>query len=79
MLAGALLLFYVSVDEFNRFEGGDETVFELDAAAAALAAETVVAPTDVCRGPEPVGRAGHHGRAGTRSRAGDVGDTGDRR
>ncbi len=30
-LCGALLLFYVSVDQFNRFQGGDDAVFELDA------------------------------------------------
>ena len=33
-LVGALLVFYVSVDQFNRFEGGDDEVFELDSAAA---------------------------------------------
>lgn len=33
-LVGVLLLFYVSVDEFNRFEGGNDAVFELDAAVA---------------------------------------------
>ena len=32
-LVGALVLFYVSVDQFNRFEGGDDAVFDLDAAA----------------------------------------------
>ena len=32
-LVGALLLFYVSVDQFNRFEGGDDAVFDLNAAA----------------------------------------------
>lgn len=30
-LVGALLVFYVSVDQFNRFEGGDDAVFDLDA------------------------------------------------
>jgi peptidoglycan/LPS O-acetylase OafA/YrhL len=30
MLVGALALFYVSVDQFNRFEGGDAAVFELE-------------------------------------------------
>jgi peptidoglycan/LPS O-acetylase OafA/YrhL len=30
MLVGALALFYISVDEFNRFEGGDAAVFELE-------------------------------------------------
>jgi len=37
VLTGALLLFYVNVDQFNRFEGGDEAVFELDATALAAA------------------------------------------
>ena len=32
MLVGALVLFYVNVDQFSRFEGGGEAVFELDAA-----------------------------------------------
>ncbi len=32
VLVGALLLFYVSVDQFNRFEGGDDAVFDLTAA-----------------------------------------------
>jgi len=32
-LVGVLLVFYVSVDQFNRFEGGDDAVFELDASA----------------------------------------------
>jgi len=30
-LVGALALFYVSVDQFNRFEGGSEAVFDRDA------------------------------------------------
>ncbi len=34
MLVASLALFYVSVDQFNRFEGGGEAVFELDTAAA---------------------------------------------
>jgi peptidoglycan/LPS O-acetylase OafA/YrhL len=33
-LVGVLLVFYVNVAPFNRFEGGDVAVFELDAAAA---------------------------------------------
>ena len=37
-LAGALLVFYVNVDEFNRFEGGGDAVFELDTSEAAVAA-----------------------------------------
>ena len=39
VLVGALALFYVSVDQFNRFEGGDEAVFELDAAAPSATPE----------------------------------------
>ncbi len=34
MLVAALALFYVNVDQFNRFEGGADAVFELEAAAA---------------------------------------------
>jgi peptidoglycan/LPS O-acetylase OafA/YrhL len=34
VLVGVLLLFYVNVEQFNRFEGGDDVVFDLDAAAA---------------------------------------------
>ncbi len=30
MLVGALVVFYVNVDQFSRFEGGGEAVFELD-------------------------------------------------
>ena len=33
MLVGALVLFYVNVDQFSRFEGGNEAVFELDTSA----------------------------------------------
>jgi peptidoglycan/LPS O-acetylase OafA/YrhL len=33
-LVGVLLLFYANVGEFNRFEGGDGAVFDLDAAGA---------------------------------------------
>jgi peptidoglycan/LPS O-acetylase OafA/YrhL len=32
-LVGVLLLFYANVGEFNRFEGGDDAVFDLDARA----------------------------------------------
>jgi peptidoglycan/LPS O-acetylase OafA/YrhL len=32
-LVGVLLLFYANVGEFNRFEGGDDAVFDLDAGA----------------------------------------------
>ncbi len=38
MLVGVLALFYVNVDAFNRFEGGDDVVFELDEAATDPAA-----------------------------------------
>ncbi len=30
VLVGALVVFYVNVDQFSRFEGGNEAVFELD-------------------------------------------------
>ncbi|HYN33824.1 MAG TPA: acyltransferase family protein [Ilumatobacteraceae bacterium] len=54
LLVGALVLFYVNVDAFNRFEGGDEAVFELDGAVApdspAGAAVDVVEPVDVTDG-----------------------------
>lgn len=39
-LTVVLMVFYVSVEQFNRFEGGDEAVFELDAAAASPTAVT---------------------------------------
>jgi len=42
MLVGALALFYVNVDQFNRFEGGEEAVFELDAASTGSAASDAV-------------------------------------
>jgi hypothetical protein len=32
-LVGVLLLFYANVEQFNRFEGGDDAVFDLDAGA----------------------------------------------
>jgi len=35
-LVGVLLLFYVNVDQFNRFEGGGDAVFELDASIDGL-------------------------------------------
>ena len=41
LLVGTLSLFYVSVDQFNPFEGGDDAVFELD---ASLVAEPPGAP-----------------------------------
>ncbi len=45
MLGGALLLFYVNVDQFNRFEGGGEAVFELDTATAGVVVPVSAAPT----------------------------------
>jgi peptidoglycan/LPS O-acetylase OafA/YrhL len=39
MLVGVLALFYVNVDAFNRFEGGDDVVFELDQAATQQASD----------------------------------------
>jgi peptidoglycan/LPS O-acetylase OafA/YrhL len=53
MLVGALVLFYVNVDQFSRFEGGEEAVFELDAApvdSAATAPVDVADPTEVTDG-----------------------------
>ena len=46
-LVGALLLFYVSVDQFNRFEGGDDAVFDLNAAADS----TTVGEVSTAAGP----------------------------
>ena len=43
-LAAALLVFYVSVDQFDRFQGGDEAVFELDTAALTPAPVATDAP-----------------------------------
>jgi len=44
LLIGVVVLFYVNVEQFNRFEGGDEAVFELD--ADALGDSAASAPTD---------------------------------
>ena len=52
-LVGALLLFYVSVDQFNRFEGGDDAVFDLNAAAAADPA--TVGEVSTAAGPTAAG------------------------
>ncbi len=41
MLVGILALFYVNVDAFNRFEGGDDVVFELDEATTNPATDAV--------------------------------------
>ncbi len=51
MLVGALVLFYVNVDQFNRFEGGEEAVFELDEAVASdSSASRPVEPVEVADG-----------------------------
>lgn len=43
-LVGALLVFYVNVDQFNRFEGGGEATFELDDAGEAIADDAASEP-----------------------------------
>lgn len=48
-LVGALLLFYVNVDQFNRFVGGGEATFELDVA------DPVVVPDDATADSVAVG------------------------
>jgi len=50
LLIGAVVLFYVNVAQFNRFEGGDDAVFELDADAGDVVGGAV--------GSLPVGDAG---------------------
>jgi len=48
ILGVSLLLFYVNVDQFNRFEGGDDATFDLDAlASTAAAVDPVVASIPV--------------------------------
>ena len=47
MLVGALAIFYVSVDQFNRFEGGDDAVFELGAVNEAVTVDEVDPPDAV--------------------------------
>jgi hypothetical protein len=44
ILLGSLAAFYVSVDDFDRFEGGDEVVFDAAAVAAAEVDSTEGAP-----------------------------------
>ncbi len=49
LLVAALALFFVNVEQFNRFEGGDDAVFELDDAAQAdadVAADAAGAVTE---------------------------------
>ncbi len=41
VLVGAVALFYVNVDQFNRFEGGDDAVFELESASLADSGDVV--------------------------------------
>jgi peptidoglycan/LPS O-acetylase OafA/YrhL len=45
-LVAVLLLFYANVGEFNRFEGGDDAVFDLDAAVADGSGTAVDGSTD---------------------------------
>ena len=57
LLIGVVVLFYASVEQFNRFEGGDEAVFELDTGAlsepeasdASGAAADTAAPVGLAR------------------------------
>ena len=51
VLVGAVALFYVNVDQFNRFEGGDDAVFELDTDALAASAD----PVNAVAGALPAG------------------------
>ena len=43
MLVGVLALFYVSVDQFNRFQGGDAAVFDLDGLDDAIVLDDAIA------------------------------------
>jgi peptidoglycan/LPS O-acetylase OafA/YrhL len=61
LLLGALALFYVNVDQFNRFEGGAEAVFDLDTASVGQAdpidpdtSGTSAATDGAIEGSEPV-------------------------
>ncbi len=51
MLLGALAVFYVSVDQFNRFEGGDDAVFDLGAANEASTVDGADPPDAVTEAP----------------------------
>ena len=51
MLLGALAIFYVSVDQFNRFEGGADAVFELDAVNEAVTVDEADPPDAVAEAP----------------------------
>ena len=51
MLVGALAIFYVSVDQFNRFEGGDDAVFELGAVNEAVTVDEADPPDAVAEAP----------------------------
>ena len=51
LLVGAVTLFYVNVDQFNRFEGGDDAVFELD--AATLSADPAGETSPAAESPAP--------------------------
>ncbi len=51
MLVGALAIFYVSVDQFNRFEGGDDAVFELGAVNDGVIVDEADSPDPVTEAP----------------------------
>ncbi|HSL73113.1 MAG TPA: acyltransferase family protein [Ilumatobacteraceae bacterium] len=54
LLVAALAIFFVNVEEFNRFEGGDAAAFELDTRALAAAdAQPDAGPVDAARPPTP--------------------------
>ena len=77
MLVGALVLFYVNVDQFSRFEGGDEAVFELDTRDRSTSSQP---DRRAQRGHGWVCRCSDHGARGHDSdRARHVGTAGDRR
>ncbi len=50
MLVGALVVFYVNVDQFSRFEGGGEAVFELETSGDSSVTEPVVDATEITDG-----------------------------
>ena len=50
VLVGALVVFYVNVDQFSRFEGGGDAVFELDPSGDSAVTEPVVDATEITVG-----------------------------
>ena len=50
MLVGVLVVFYVNVDQFSRFEGGGEAVFELETSGDSAVTEPVVDATEITDG-----------------------------